>query len=85
MTWKADMTLEQLTAELRNLCAEVERIEARGETLTQSEERDSLCNQILLVTDSLEMGHGTITTVFGLDVPAETQKMYFKLEKCIYA
>ena len=84
MTWKANMTLGELTTEMSNLCAEVERIEARGETVIESEERDSLWNQIMLVTEELERSHGTLTTVFGPDVPAETQRMFFSLHELVH-
>lgn len=80
MTWRPDMTLDELGTEMSILCAELERIEARGETLTK-EEQANLQNRVMLVTESLEMEHGTITTVFGPEVPAETQKMFFKLQE----
>jgi hypothetical protein len=80
MAWKPDMTLDEIGTEMTELCAEVKQIEASGKTLTK-DERKALWNRQMLAIEDLEMRHGTITTVFGPEVPAETQKMFFTLQE----
>ena len=84
MTWKPNMTLEEIGAEMTELCAEVKQIEASGKTLTK-EEREALTNRAMLVVESLQYDYGTITTVFEPEVPAETQKMFRELEAFAFA
>lgn len=41
MTWKPNMTLEEIGTEMTEVCAEVKQIETSGKTLTK-EEREAL-------------------------------------------
>ena len=69
------MTLDEISTEMTELCAEVKQIEAGSKALTTE-----FKYQVGMVLESLEE-HGEWAMVFKPEVPAETQQMWGKLDE----